>query len=101
MKHLKKLLIGVAATITFGVVTGITPIANNLIGAETAEAAKPVLAYGSMGSDVKIVQRILGIKADGVYGVNTRNAVWYYQHGRGLVPDGIVGPKTWRAMGYR
>lgn len=100
---MKKVIIGLMAMISIGGVTGITPVANDLIGAEIAEAAKakPLLAYGSMGNDVKIVQRIVGVKADGIFGKDTYNAVWYYQYGRGLKADGIVGKATWRAMGYK
>ncbi|MGG5372874.1 peptidoglycan-binding domain-containing protein [Enterococcus sp. AZ196] len=100
---MKKVIIGLMAVVSLGVVTGVTPVANDLIGAETVEAAKakPLLAYGSMGNDVKIVQRIVGVKVDGVFGKDTYNAVWYYQYGRGLKADGIVGKATWRAMGYK
>lgn len=37
-------------------------------------------------------------KADGDYGPRTEAAVKAFQRGRGLAPDGIVGPKTWREL---
>ena len=40
------------------------------------------------------------LKADGVFGKNTLYAVRRFQKKAGLGIDGIVGPKTWRALGY-
>lgn len=42
MKNVKKIVVGCLALITFSVITGVTPVAQNLIGAETAEAAVPL-----------------------------------------------------------
>lgn len=51
---------------------------------------------GSVGNDVALVQRFLGIKPDnGRFGPYTTKRVKEYQKMRGLVVDGIVGPKTW------
>ncbi len=38
-------------------------------------------------------------KVDGIYGKGTRSAVISFQKSRGLVADGIVGPKTAKALG--
>ncbi len=54
---------------------------------------------GSKGETVKVVQMVLGAKADGDFGPGTEAAVIAWQRSRGLVPDGIVGPSTLRAMG--
>lgn len=35
---------------------------------------------------------------DGIYGPRTQNAVRAYQHSRGLVSDGLVGPITWKSL---
>ena len=71
--------------------------------ATSLEAA--VLKQGSQGSDVRTVQDKLlrwGYytgKVDGIYGTKTRQAVEYFQRKNGLTPDGIVGKKTFAALG--
>ena len=53
------------------------------------------LKYGSRGEEVKTLQRLLGIAADGIYGKQTEITVREFQRKNGLIADGIVGPKTW------
>lgn len=59
---------------------------------------------GSTGPEVEMLQRILYSigydpgPIDGIFGPLTRNAVIRFQLDNGLVPDGIVGPKTWAAI---
>jgi peptidoglycan hydrolase-like protein with peptidoglycan-binding domain len=53
------------------------------------------------GSSVRLLQRRLGIGADGVFGPGTARAVRRFQRSRALAADGIVGPGTWRALGVR
>lgn len=36
---------------------------------------------------------------DGIFGKNTELAVKQYQMSKGLVADGIIGPKTWNSVG--
>lgn len=50
---------------------------------------------GSKGDDVKTLQNCLGLKADGIFGTLTENAVKAFQKANNMVSDGIVGPKTW------
>jgi peptidoglycan hydrolase-like protein with peptidoglycan-binding domain len=53
------------------------------------------------GTDVVFVQRKVGAKpVDGVYGPSTAGKVAAWQRSRHLDDDGIVGPRTWDAMGY-
>jgi hypothetical protein len=46
----------------------------------------------------KIVQGIVGVEADGLFGNGTRNAVIIWQRNNGLTADGVVGYKTWKVM---
>lgn len=57
------------------------------------------LAYGSTGNSVRILQRQLGLAADGVFGRRTLRKVRAVQAAADLVQDGVVGPVTARAIG--
>ena len=52
------------------------------------------LGIGWYGPEVKCLQSILHITADGIFGPKTKAAVILFQQAHALVPDGIVGPKT-------
>lgn len=56
------------------------------------------LLKGSRGDDVKRVQHILNITADGVFGPQTDGAVRSFQIAHGLTVDGVVGVKTWTKL---
>lgn len=58
----------------------------------------PFLKFGSRGVDVETIQRLLGVKVDGIFGLNTLTAVKAFQKEKGLVEDGIVGKDTWEKM---
>lgn len=58
-----------------------------------------ILRHGARGQRVRTVQRALGIRVDGVYGVQTVRAVRNFQRRNSLLVDGIVGPATRRALG--
>ena len=46
----------------------------------------------------KIIQKAVGVTADGKFGNDTKNAVIAYQKKNGLFADGIVGIKTWKKI---
>ena len=54
-----------------------------------------VLRKGDRGEEVKVLQSLLNITVDGVFGPKTEEAVKKYQAAHGLTADGIVGVKTW------
>lgn len=59
---------------------------------------RPTLREGSRGHDVQIVQRVLGVTADGIFGPNTKRAVESFQRTHNLNVDGVVGAWTWQAL---
>jgi hypothetical protein len=59
------------------------------------QPGRPTLRRGATGSFVKQLQTKLRITADGFFGPMTEARVRAFQGEKGLVPDGIVGPKTW------
>lgn len=58
----------------------------------------PTLRLWSKGKYVKLIQKKLKIKQDGLFGSNTEKAVKRYQKKKGLKPDGIVGQQTWKSI---
>ena len=71
---------------------------------EEAGTTRAALRYGSRGTDVTYLQQSLTEKGydagdvDGIFGKKTLDAIKAYQLNNGLVPDGIVGAKTWAAL---
>lgn len=67
--------------------------------------ARRTLYWGSRGSDVTLLQRRLQQwgyyrgSVDGVYGSRTAQAVKNFQRKNGLTVDGVVGGRTWAALG--
>ena len=64
------------------------------------------IAYGSQGAYVEALQLALyragfltqQSEIDGIFEINTQNAVLRFQRAYGVVPDGIVGVKTWNQL---
>jgi len=67
------------------------------------------LQRGDRGDSVYYIQELLNvisrynsavptIETDGIFGVNTRDAVYSFQRAYGLEIDGIVGPLTWERL---
>lgn len=57
------------------------------------------LRVGSRGAEVKCLQTGLNLKADGVFGKNTKAALMQWQASKNLVADGILGAKGRAAWG--
>jgi peptidoglycan hydrolase-like protein with peptidoglycan-binding domain len=69
-----------------------------------SQHASQLLQRGARGPAVKFLQEQLnqrgaGLGADGDFGAATQAAVKKFQQKQGLQVDGIVGPKTWGALG--
>lgn len=72
-------------------------------GSECAAVAKKAIckkqAIGYKNKNLtKIIQRAVGVSADGLFGNNTRNAVKTYQRNNRLTTDGVVGLNTWKKI---
>jgi hypothetical protein len=63
-----------------------------------AAPGRPTLRRGMTGELTRQVQAKVGVDTDGQFGAKTEAAVRAFQRAHGLVPDGIVGPKTWRVL---
>lgn len=57
-----------------------------------------LIKLGDRGDKVKELQRLLGIKDDGIFGNDTKRAVISFQNKNGLVTDGLVGVNTWNKL---
>jgi hypothetical protein len=68
-----------------------------LLAPAAAQAARTV-EPGDRGKAVKVLQRKLGLRSDGIYGAGTKRAVKRFQRRNRLRPDGVVGPATWSAL---
>ncbi len=76
---------------------------------EVTQQYPGILQSGSSGNAVENLQfyinyvanfypSIPGVTRDGVFGAETENAVRQIQRTFGLAEDGVVGPRTWRAL---
>ncbi len=72
---------------------------------ERVSAQRKTLYWGSRGSDVVTLQSKLRAwgyykgPVDGVFGARTASAVRTFQRRNGLRADGVVGGSTWQALG--
>lgn len=60
-----------------------------------------ILKVGSKGTDVKILQALLGCpikQIDGIFGKGTEKLLKDWQQTNGLTPDGAVGPMTLKTL---
>jgi len=58
-----------------------------------------ILKKGRKGAPVRILQKALGVTADGDFGSGTQKALKEWQGDNGLTADGVAGPDTFAAMG--
>jgi peptidoglycan hydrolase-like protein with peptidoglycan-binding domain len=98
----KRISLGALAALTAGPAASLAAGSTQAVAATggpatTTEHAISINAE-SEGRQVELVQRALGIAADGVYGPATEAAVRSFQSAHGLAVDGIVGPETSAAM---
>lgn len=80
---------------------GVQPLAPiPAVERDVPDGAEPraTLRRGSDGPLVHALQTALGIQADGMFGAITEAAVRAFQRQHQLVPDGIVGPRTWALL---
>jgi hypothetical protein len=90
---------GIVGTATWRLVHGSGSSRRRAIASSRRSGGKPRVQR--RGSSVALLQRRLGIAADGVYGPGTARAVKRFQRAHGLTADGVVGPSTWAALGVR
>ena len=62
------------------------------------EHGRPTLRRGADGSLVELIQSRVGVPVDGTFDAVTEAAIREFQRVHGLVPDGIVGPRTWAML---
>ena len=62
----------------------------------------PTIRRGCTGdanrAATKMLQRLLGLTPDGIFGEGTENALLKAQKAHGLTVDGICGPASWKAI---
>ena len=58
-----------------------------------------VLRVGDRGPAVAVLQRALNLQSDAAFGPDTLAAVEAFQRAAGLPVDGVVGRRTWEALG--
>lgn len=68
------------------------------VAGELTLSACPILKTGAKGMITQWVQLRIGVKADGIFGEQTRQAVIEFQENMSLDGDGIVGKNTWRKL---
>jgi peptidoglycan hydrolase-like protein with peptidoglycan-binding domain len=79
------------------ILTGATP-PPPLVPATEPKANRPTLTRGARNEFVGQLQRALKLSVDNDFGPATEAAVRAFQRAHNLVPDGIVGPKTWNTI---
>lgn len=88
--------------VTFrGNVSKLMKVQGGRLSVPTVDPVRTMLRKGDQGNSVYLLQEKLGFvkpAADGKFGPMTEDAVRKFQQQKGLKADGIVGPKTWKAL---
>lgn len=67
-----------------------------IVAGQNQVQSRPLLMRGSAHrNEVRHLQGLLGISADGIFGPLTEKAVMEFQKKAGIRVDGVVGPETW------
>ena len=78
---------------------------DSVVTGKVPTVKRETVKMGSRGADVTYLQQRLTAKGygvgkiDGIFGIKTLEAVKAFQAEHNLTVDGIVGPKTWAALG--
>jgi len=102
----RRLSVGTLAALSVGPAASVASAGRPSVGAATATGPEVaaageqaiVLSPGSEGRQVAVLQQLLGITTDGVYGPETAAAVRSFQASRGLTVDGVAGAQTMAAL---
>jgi peptidoglycan hydrolase-like protein with peptidoglycan-binding domain len=68
------------------------------LGGPATASADRTIERGDRGKAVKQLQRLLHVRADGVFGAGTVRALKRFQRRHDLKADGVAGPATWRML---
>lgn len=84
--------------------TGVAVVSASASASGGSVSGRPELSLGATGSAVTELQTLLtragqSTAADGTFGPATHASVIAFQRSRGLTPDGVVGSRTWAALG--
>ena len=96
-----RLLVVAGLSAALAIPVAATPAAAHPVVASVSSTASPTLRQGAHGPAVATLQRLLGMRAYGTFGPLTRRNVVAFQRSVRLTPDGVVGPRTWRALRAR
>lgn len=100
--------VGIATAVRNGIIWITVDFRDPQHGESSSTVARPhttrttathlALRVGSRGHDVVRLQRKLHVRADGVFGRNTRRAVIRFQRRHHLHANGVVGAAMWKAL---
>jgi peptidoglycan hydrolase-like protein with peptidoglycan-binding domain len=90
-----------AVLVLVAIATSMTLIAPGAFAADGATTGGTTAAAPVKAKKVttKVIQKALGIRADGVMGPKTRRALKRFQKAHGIKSDGVAGPETLQALG--